>query len=75
MAHRSATTANPMKLAQEQVWKKDDQYLRIVTWARMSIEYQQMPGLETKEGPMLTVTKKEFCRLIKGAELVREPGS
>lgn len=64
-----------MHLEQGQVWKKGDSYLRIVTWERMAIEYKEMANLETKEGTLHRVTKKEFCRLLKGAALqVPEPG-
>ncbi len=59
-----------MKLQQGQIWKKGDDYYRIVQWARLAIEYKHMTDLETKEGTLQTVTKKEFCRLIKGAELI-----
>ena len=59
-----------MKLAQGQIWKQGDDYLRIVKWARMSIEYKLMKDPLTKIGTLHQVTKKEFCRLIKGAELL-----
>lgn len=61
-----------MKLEQGQIWKKgDDDYLRIVEWARLSIEYKRMKNPATKEGTLHKVTKKEFCRLLKGAELMK----
>ncbi len=59
-----------MKLEQGQIWKKGDHYLRIVEWARLSIEYKRMKDPLTKEGTLHKVTKKEFCRLLKDAELV-----
>ena len=60
-----------MKLEQGQIWKKDDAtYYRIVHWARMSIEYKLMKSPETKEGTLHQATKKEFCRLLKGAVLL-----
>jgi hypothetical protein len=58
-----------MHLEQGQVWKKDGEFLRIVVWERLAIEYKAMADLESREGTMHRVTKKEFCRLIKGAEL------
>ena len=58
-----------MHLEQGQVWKKGESYLRIVTWERMAIEYKEMANLESKEGTLHRVTKKEFCRLLKGATL------
>jgi len=58
-----------MKLQQGQIWKKGDVYYLIVTWARLDIEYKEMRDLVTREGRLYDVSKKEFCRLIKGAEL------
>lgn len=64
-----------MKLEQGQIWRKGDDHYRIVTWARMSIEYKHLKDAVSREGTLHTVTKKEFCRLLKGAELVQaEPG-
>jgi hypothetical protein len=63
-----------MHLEQGQVWKKGDSYLRIVTWERMAIEYKEIADLESKEGTLHRVSKKEFCRMLKGATLhVPEP--
>lgn len=62
-----------MKLEQGQIWKCGEEFLRIVTWARLSIEYKQMSDPLTKEGTLHQVSKKEFCRLLKGAELVTLP--
>ena len=59
-----------MRLQQNQVWKQGDHYLRIVVLERMSVEYKAMTDLATKEGELRRVTKKEFCRLLKGAVLV-----
>ena len=59
-----------MRLQQGQIWKKGSDYYRIVQWARHAIEYKHMTDLETKEGTFHEVTKKEFCRLLKGAELL-----
>lgn len=61
-----------MKLQQGQIWKQGDEYYRIVEWARLAIEYKLVTDLESGDGSHHTVTKKEFCRLIKGAELVDE---
>ena len=59
-----------MKLEQGQMWKKGDEYFRIVRWARMAVDYKVLASLSSKEGPVHKVTKKDFCRLIKGAVLV-----
>lgn len=61
-----------MKLQQGQIWKKDEDYFRIVEWARLSVKYKAMADPVAGEGTMHQVTKKEFCRLLKGAELLTE---
>ena len=61
-----------MKLQQGQVWKAGEIYLRIVEWSRMEIGYKSMKDLTSREGPHHRVTKKEFCRMLKGATLLEE---
>jgi hypothetical protein len=58
-----------MKLEQGQIWKQGNEYLRIVRWARMAVDYKLQTDPTAKEGVVHKVTKKEFCRLIKGAVL------
>ncbi len=58
-----------MTLEQGQIWKKGKEYYRIVRWARTEIEFKTMANPTTKEGELRTVTKKEFCRMLKGAAL------
>jgi hypothetical protein len=59
-----------MKLEQGQIWKQGEVYYRIVEWARMHIEYKEMKDPATKEGTFHQLSKKEFCRLLKGAALI-----
>ena len=59
-----------MKLEQGQVWQQGEQYIRIVHLERMQVQYKTMIDLVTKEGVHDQCSKKEFCRLIKGATLV-----
>ena len=59
-----------MKLEQGQIWKQGEDYFRIVTWARESIIYKTLADPLAKTGTVRTVTKKEFCRLVKGAVLL-----
>jgi hypothetical protein len=59
-----------IQLAQNQLWKKGDQYFRIVIWERLAIRYKLTGSAEATEGTLHDVAKKEFCRLIKGAELI-----
>jgi hypothetical protein len=59
-----------IKLAQNQVWKCGDEYLRIVQLERLEVRYKAMPDLATGLGKHHHVSKKEFCRLIKNATLL-----
>ncbi|MEM7396477.1 MAG: hypothetical protein AAF492_29445 [Verrucomicrobiota bacterium] len=59
-----------MKLQQGQMWEKGGEYYRVVEWARMSIDYKRMTDPTSGEGSVHRVTKKEFCRLLKGARLL-----
>jgi len=59
-----------MKLVQNQVWKRGDEFVRIVVLERLAVRYKATKDLTTGEGTHHSVTKKEFCRLIKGATLL-----
>ena len=61
-----------MKLAQNQVWKQGDEYFRIVHLERLEVRYKAMKSLLAGEGVHHLVSKKEFCRLIKGAALLTQ---
>ena len=61
-----------MKLAQNQVWKRGDDYLRIVQLERLEVRYKTITNLLSGDGTHHHVSKKEFCRLIKDAELLNE---
>lgn len=56
-----------MKLKQGQIWKKGTTYLRIVELERLSVQYKIMDSPASKDGSHEQASKKEFCRLIKGA--------
>ena len=60
----------PIKLRQAQVWKLGGLYFRIVRLERLEVEYKSTTSLTAKKGTHQTVSKKEFCRLIKQAELL-----
>ena len=63
-----------MKLQQGQIWKKGGEYFRIVERERLTVKYKVMTDPVSGEGTMHDASKKVFCRLIKGAELLeREP--
>jgi hypothetical protein len=59
-----------MKLRQNQVWHLGGEFVRIVALDRLEVQYKTMKNLATGEGKHVTATKKEFCRLIKGAKLL-----
>ena len=61
-----------MKLAQNQVWKQGEAYLRIVHLERLEVQFKAISNLLTGEGAHCKVSKKEFCRLIKGARLLTQ---
>lgn len=59
-----------MKLRQNQLWRQGETLYRIVQLERLSVEYKQLDMKDPEIGTHHSVTKKEFCRLIKGAEEV-----
>jgi len=59
-----------MKLAQAQVWKKEKEFIRIVRLERLEVEYKSMTSLAGKDGAKHVTSKKDFCRLLKGAHLL-----
>ncbi len=61
-----------MKLAQNQVYRQGDEYLRIVELERLEVQYKAVKNLLTGTGTHHRVSKKEFCRLIKGAALLTQ---
>lgn len=59
-----------MRLQQNQIWRKGGEYYRIVQLGRLEVQYKTMTDPLSGRGPHQEVTKKEFCRLLKGAVLV-----
>ena len=59
-----------MKLSQNQLYKQGEDFIRIVELERLAVVYKTMKDPISGEGTQQMVTKKEFCRLIKGAELL-----
>jgi len=60
-----------MKLRQGQIWKVGEQFLRIVHLERLEVRYKAVNDLANRQGTHHHVTKKEFCRLMKNATLVK----
>jgi hypothetical protein len=62
--------AAEMKLCQGQVWKQGKEYIRIVRLERLEVEYKSLLSLANKKGTLHATSKKDFCRLLKGAKLL-----
>ncbi len=60
-----------MKLHQNQLWQQGQDLYRIVHLERLSVDYKKVDPLDPEAGTHHHVTKKEFCRLIKGAVEVK----
>jgi hypothetical protein len=59
-----------LKLRQGQVWKRGDEFIRVVRLERLVVEYKTSPNLKPGAGEHQQSSKKEFCRLLKSATLV-----
>jgi len=59
-----------MKLQQGQVWRCDNEFVRIVHLERLEVGYKSASDLKFTEGKHQHTSKKDFCRLLKGATLV-----
>jgi len=59
-----------IKLEQGQVWKRGEEYIRIVHLERLEVEYKSLTNLLSRDGTHHHTSKKEFCKLIKTAELI-----
>ena len=59
-----------MKLQQGQIWQCGDEFVRIVQLARLEVGYKSATDLKFTDGQHKQTSKKDFCRLLKGAMLV-----
>ena len=59
-----------MRLFQDQVYQKGDRFIRIVRLDRYEVEFKTVQGGPKGEGERAVLPKKEFCRLIRGMNLV-----
>lgn len=64
-----------MRLRQNQLWRRGPDVYRIVHLERLSVDYKKIDRTHPEGGTHHTVTKKEFCRLLKGATEVDESSS
>ncbi len=63
---------NSMKLEQNQLWRNGESLYRIVHLERLSVDYKELDMKDPEIGTHHSVSKKEFCRLIKGGKVVDE---
>lgn len=59
-----------MRLFQDQVYQKGEQFIRIVRLDRYEVEYKVTTGSVKSEGTQTVLAKKPFCRLLKGMTLI-----
>jgi hypothetical protein len=59
-----------MKLQQGQVWKSGGEFIRIVQLERLAVGYKSADNLKFTGGQHQHTSKKDFCRLLKGATLL-----
>ena len=59
-----------LKLQQGQVWQCGAQYVRIVELERLEVGYKSATNLKFTGGTHQHTSKKDFCRLLKGAVLI-----
>jgi hypothetical protein len=60
-----------LKLQQGQVWKHGNEFVRIVHLARLEVGYKVMKDLNSGQGTHHETSKKDFCRLLKSATLLK----
>jgi hypothetical protein len=59
-----------MKLVQGQTWKCGENLVRIVHLERLEVGYKSFKSLTSSEGEHQVTSKKDFCRMLKGATLL-----
>ena len=59
-----------LKLRQAQVWKQGEQFIKIVHLERLEVEYKTYTDMISDKGKHHHTSKKDFCRLLKGATLI-----
>jgi hypothetical protein len=59
-----------MKLQQGQIWKCGEGFVRIVHLERLEVAYKSFKSLKSGAGKHQVTSKKDFCRMLKGATLL-----
>lgn len=55
-----------MRLFQDEIYQKGNRFIRIIRLDRYEVEFKQTEGDPKGEAEEQVLTKKEFCRLLKG---------
>jgi hypothetical protein len=58
-----------MKLQQGQIWKCGEKFVRIVHLERLEVGYKSASNPKFTDGGHQHTSKKDFCRMLKGATL------
>ena len=59
-----------MKLQQGQIWQRGTEFIRIVQLERLAVGYKSATSHKFTDGQHHQTSKKNFCRLLKGATLI-----
>jgi hypothetical protein len=59
-----------MRLQQGQIWQCGDEFVRIINLKRLAVGYKSAADPEFTDGTHKRTSKKDFCRLLKGATLM-----
>jgi hypothetical protein len=66
----SQLSSSFMLLKQGQTWKCGDAFVRIVDLQRLEVGYKTFKSLKSNIGTHQRTSKKDFCRMLKGATLL-----
>jgi hypothetical protein len=59
-----------MRLRQGQIWKCGEEFVRIVHLERLQVAFKSFKTLDSSFGLHQHASKKDFCRMLKGATLL-----
>jgi hypothetical protein len=59
-----------MKLRQGQIWQQAAEFIHIVQVDRRQVQFKVKKEPAARGGTLRTLSKKEFCRLLKTAVLI-----
>ena len=59
-----------MRIFQDQLYQKGEQFVRLMRVERHEVEFKTTQGDPKGDGETQILPKKDFCRLIRGMNLV-----